>query len=511
MPLHRFAAAVPVILALATAAGAEDHFLVIGGGYEPSGNQVSLEKNVDLFRTMIGEYYPGGAPIDVYFSDGDDPARDLQYRTAEEALPRVNVLLARVLRQTDALGESYRSHRIDGVRGASNLENLRRWFRSTGGTLGPGDRLFIYATAHGGKGSEEAPRNTSLYLWDREELRVRDLAELIDGLPEGVDVVLVMVQCYSGGFAELAFSRGDRALGASRADVCGFFATTHDRPAAGCTPDIDEEQYHEYSSYFWEALRGRTRTGEPIGRNPDLDGDGLVSLAEAHAYAQLESVTVDISVKTSDAFLRHFSRLSADGTDGLRSAETPCPALLAEASITDRAVIEGLSDSLGLSGDDRAQQARRRADETRIEARRLDRSIRQARTRADASGNVIRNDLLGRWPELKNRWNPAVSELLTTQAEALVAFIEGHPEFDEFERRRLRLAELMVLRLDQDRVWIRCQRLLRTLENVALAANLPRVAGIDTVKRFRRLVAAESASIGHRPGGSSAALASPGD
>ncbi|QDV33501.1 hypothetical protein [Tautonia plasticadhaerens] len=510
MPLHRSAAAALVIVALPAVAPGEDHFLVIGGGADPSTNQVSLEKNVAVFRALIGESYPTGAPIDVFFSDGDDPSPDLLYREPAGSLPRVNVLLARVLGQTDALGESYRSHSVDGVRGASSLENLRRWFRSTGGTLGSGDRLFIYATAHGGKGDEEDPRNTAIYLWGREELRVRELAGLIDGLPEGVGVVLVMVQCYSGGFAELAFSRDDRPSGPNRAGVCGFFATTHDRPAAGCTPDIDEEQYHEYSSYFWEAIRGRTRTGEPIGREPDLDGDGLVSLAEAHAYTLLESVTVDLSMKTSDAFLRHSSRLSTGVDDGLLSADSPCPDLLAEASIPDRAVIRGLSDSLGLTGDDRAGQARRLAEETRSEARRLDRSIRQARSRAVASGIGIRDDLIGRWPELKNRWNPAVTALLTTEAEAVVVFIEGHPGYDQFERRRLRLAELEELRLDQDRIWVRCRRLQHTLERVALEANLPRVADGEAVERFRRLIAAESASIGHRPEGATAALVTPG-
>ena len=62
----------------------------------------------------------------------------------------------------------------------------------------------------------------------------------------------------------------------SGANRCGFFATVHDRKAAGCTADIDEANYQEYSTYFFAALRGKTRTGTPI-TPPDYDGDGRVS------------------------------------------------------------------------------------------------------------------------------------------------------------------------------------------------------------------------------------------
>src|SRR5207247_1966972 len=89
---------------------------------------------------------------------------------------------------------------------------------------------------------------------------------------------------------------------------CGFFATTHDRMAAGCTADVMEESYQDYSTYFFAALDGKTRTGERV-TGCDYDGDGVVSWEEAHAYALLTSDTVDISMMTSDNFLRMYSKL----------------------------------------------------------------------------------------------------------------------------------------------------------------------------------------------------------
>jgi hypothetical protein len=480
-----------VALLAATHATAADHFLVIGGGYEPAGNQVSLEKNVLLLNALLGEIYSTAPPIDLLFSDGEDPARDLQFVIPDSDLPQANLLLARIMRQTDALGETYRSHNLPSPHRAANRSNLDAWFNSQGKLLKSGDRLILYVTAHGGEAPKNDDQNTVLYLWKHEEIRMKELAKLLDSLPDGVKVVLIMVQCYSGGFANLAFANGNPANGPTRADICGFFATTHDRPAAGCTPDIDEQNYHEYSTYFWEAIRRRTRTGDPIRRNPDLDADGTVSFAEAHAYALLESVTVDLSIKTSDAFLRSFSRTGPS----LWSPETDYSALLEKASTLDRAVLLGLSSELGLSAPNRFDEARQKADATDQSKKQLDRDRRDATAALRRTALAIERELTSRWPELKNRWNPQVVDLLTKDADTVVTAITSHPKYPDFEKQRLRIKKIEADRMDQDRLWVKCRRLMRTLENVALEANLPSVADSNIVDRYTKLIQSEAASL----------------
>ena len=279
------------------ATSAEDYFLTIGGGYSPSGNQISLEKNVQLFQRLLAEQYSNGVSHDIYFSDGEDAARDLQFHDPEFELPRANELLARVMRQTKYLNYQYRTHQIADVKGASNRKNVEAWFHDVGSKLKPGDRLFLYVTAHGGKSSnKKEPQNTVLYLWNNQRFLMKDLVALLNKVPAEVPVMTVMVQCYAGGFANLIFDSGDPKKGLSKSNRCGFFATVHNRVAAGCTADIYEENYHEYSSYFWEAIRGKTRTGTPI-TVPDYDNDGAVSLAEAHAYVLLTSSTIDVPVR----------------------------------------------------------------------------------------------------------------------------------------------------------------------------------------------------------------------
>ena len=130
---------------------------------------------------------------------------------------------------------------------------------------------------------------------------------------------------------------------------CGFFATVHDRAAAGCTPEVDEANYVEYSTYFWEALSGIDRSGIPIKR-PDYDGNGVVTFDEAHAYTVLTSDTIDLPIKTSGEFLRHHSRIAKDSQSGRVSEELDLDKLLSLATRSEQVVLEGLADQSGLGG-----------------------------------------------------------------------------------------------------------------------------------------------------------------
>ena len=122
-------------------------------------------------------------------------------------------------------------------------------------------------------------RNTTLAIWGENDMSVKEFTRFLDRLPPKVSVVLVMVQCFGGGFADVIFNNADETHGLALANRCGFFATLPTRVAAGCTADADEENYHEYSTYFWAGLYGRTGTGDAV-EPPDYNNDGRVSLAE---------------------------------------------------------------------------------------------------------------------------------------------------------------------------------------------------------------------------------------
>lgn len=532
-----------LILAACTPATlhADDVFLTIGGGYNPSGNQVSLEKNALLFQRILAETYPAEVRHDIFFADGDAQNRDLQFVDPNLEIPRPNELLAEIFGQSDEIDYQYRNHQVPGVSGPTARDNIERWFKETGSTLGSGDRLFIYVTAHGGRSPDkDHPHDTTLLLWNRQPLRVHDLAAWLRYVPHHVPVAMVMVQCYSGGFAYSVYDDGHADSGLADADRCGFYATVHDRVAAGCTPDIDEANYHEYSTSFFEALRGKTRFDEPIAR-PDYDGDGRTSLSEAHAYVVLTSTTIDIPVCTSDEYLRAISAPeeppqdeprrrgqrnreatpqeepanesstddAADTTENpgdnadpgsgdapLLTADSPYGELLALATPAQQAVLEGLSAELEVSGDQRAAAARARAEEFEKERKQVEDERNKLKREYDQIREEIKQRLLARWPELNNRWHPVTSQILTQDAGELLALVESHPRFARLNELAPQLDDLADSKLDFERLWVKCRRLERTLETVALAANLPLTATDDEIAGYQRLVAAEGAFFG---------------
>jgi hypothetical protein len=373
---------------------------------------------------------------------------------------------------------------------------LEQWFDEVGAKLQSGDRLLIYATAHGGKSDDEDnDHNTRLLMWNNESITVERFAERLETLPEGVSVAVVMVQCYSGGFSHLIFDEGDSEKGLASRNICGFFATVHDRVAAGCTPDIDEEDYQEYSTFFWAALGGKTRIGEPIER-PDYDGDGGISLEEAHGYVIVHSDTIDIPIKTSGALLREYSKLpdedSGDELVGLSSYD----ALLEHASPVDRAVLEQLCAKLELGGSDRVEAANELAKRTKDEENDLNRRQRRSRRQRDRLKGRIAGDFKERWPELANAYNPLVTELLTTRCDEFIQAVESHEDYTEFTKLDAQLEEVETKKMDLDRRWVKCQRFVRVAENVALAANLPNVAEGKVIDTYQRLLAAERGTFG---------------
>lgn len=481
-----------------SSAQAADHFLTIGGGPAPTSNQASIEKNVLWYRQVLADLGLAARPHDVFFGDGDSPARDVQYFDANQSPPRVNELLAQLRGEEKGLVYHYRGHHVEGARGGSSPENLDLWFREVGSKLVAGDRLLIYMTGHGGKGPNE--QDPHFYMWNRRQWSVKELVSRLDRLPQGVRTTLVMVQCYSGGFANSIFNDADATKGLGAADRCGFFATVHNRPAAGCTPDIRDEDYQEYSSAFWAALTGVTRSGQVL-TEVDRDGDGKVSFAEAHAHALLSSETIDVPVKTSDAFLRAYSRGSGAGPDGtpLVSVDRTYETLLSLARPLDRAVLEGLSQRLELQGSDRGRQANSRRESLEHEKRHALKEKQRLEREIDGPRKQILETLKWAWPELESPWRPDVPELLARDGLAIVATIEGHTAYSEFSRLRAEIEEANNRVAELDRRWAKHQRFIRTLENVALEANLPSVATAETQARYRSLRESEEGTLGSGP------------
>jgi hypothetical protein len=485
------AALVFVVCWSGSGARGRDVFLTIGGGGAPAGNQVSLEKNALYFQRVLQALGLGDCRHDVLFSDGSDPGRDLQYVDPALSIPAANLLLAQLCGQEDGVRDQYRTNQVSEVRGPSSRAEIERWFDEARRELQPGDHLMIYFTGHGGQG--DSPRTNFMHLWNGEKLTAHELAGLLDQIAPEVMVTLVMVQCYSGGFANLIFEEANSEKGPTAAKRCGFFATTSDRVAAGCTADIDEENYQEYSSYFFAALSGQKRLGETIQR-PDYDGDGHTSFAEAHAYALLTSETIDVSVRTSDAFLRAFSKTHVDGRSDLMTLDGEWSQLLAAASAVDRAVLVGLHEQLDL-GEQPVARARELLEALKKEKGQVEKRKGRKAAEMKKLADEIHKALKFRWPELANPWHPQMHAILTFEGAALVEAIQSHPRYSELVDLQEQVNVMKQQALDLQRRAAKCQRFVNMIERVALEANLSKLASPEILGRYRDLLASEAATL----------------
>lgn len=505
-------------------AAGKDFFLTIGGGPRPDNNQVSLERNVLFHQGVLAERRPDGPAYELYFADGMSEARDLQYRLPDFAAtcPPARRMLAEVLGDAASMDLRYRRHTLTDLAGPSDPQLLRRRLRDLAKELKPGDRLFLYATAHGGPAKKPAENdkaadkdkpadaqayNTALYCWNNTSITASEFADWLDHLDPRVSVMLVMVQCYSGGFANTIFNGADAERGLAPHARFGFFAQVHDRPAAGCTPDIDQADYQEYSSFFWAALAGHTRSGTPI-TSADYDGDGSVSFAEAHAYAVLESDTVDVPVRTSDVLLRAFSKRGDDAADkslpaggaaaGLLRFTGPLAPLLDKSRPEERAILVGLSKRLAIENPS-VESLRAKLAEHEKEIREAAERLARAKRTTRGAKDRAQQDIHAVWPELKLPYAPLADELASAEPKDFVQRVEGLSSYAALRAALEREAALDKEHLDLERRRAKVERLLRTAENVVLAANLAAVATPEIVARYEQLRGLEESTLASKP------------
>lgn len=475
----------------------QDHFLIIGGGYSPSGNQVSLEKNVVFFRKLLAESYPSSQSHDLYFADGQRPESDIQYMVPMNDIPKANRYMATIFGSLSKLNLRYRNSSLENVDGISDNKSIDQWFAESKGRIEEGDRLFIYATAHGGKSLDKKNKyNTRLYLWGGQFIDVKKLSSHIGSLPDNVDVIIVMVQCYSGGFSHLIFQEALESNKLTNRNICGFYSTVHNRVAAGCTPDINEKNYQEYSSHFWAAIRGKSRMDEDIELT-DFDGDGRTSFAEAHAYTLIESKTIDIPVKTSDSWLRRFSK-NHSVRDSKFLPSTPYYSLIKSAEPIELAILDGLSYELNISGLHKYDSAKKKSDQIQEQRKKLADESKQLSSKINRAKGATKRILQFTWPELNNIHSPESVRFLTDKSDVFVKRIENLKSFKELLKYLEDKSKVERKRLSLEKSWAKYQRFIRTLENVAYQAQLYEKNDAGLIAQYETLKNAESSFFGSK-------------
>ena len=506
------------------------NLLVFGGGYSPSGNQVSLESNVKYFRRIRSSMGLGEAAMKTYFADGKSKDRDLQFFDPSFQVPEINLIMAELLGSSRGIANQYRDNDLQAD-DSSSIGAIDKWIGMRTKQGGKQTNL-IYFTGHGGKGDKKTPHNTTAYLWNNSRLKVSDLVKKLDKLPMEQPCIFVMVQCYSGGFANVIFKEGDPKKGLSDHPRAGFFATVKDRVAAGCTPDIREKNYFEYSTRFWEALCGESRIGKKTAK-PDLNKDGKTSLAEAHAYVVLRSDTIDLPIKTSDVFLRHFSTLtppkeSAKDLNKTISKETPTNAnkekhsnsntnitkqksnacdpnelfcsvsdhlkgLLKGTEKESRFVINGLSRRLNLTSTNRHEEAKKLIESLKKKRSALSEQKKKHDEERGKIKKALSLEIRKKWPELRSSYHPTVQSLYREpQSNEVMKIVDNNNSWSRYKSLTEKSKGLEKERFLIEKKEVLAMRLIRELETVVLVKNLALVNPPHIEGSYEKLKALEN-------------------
>ena len=254
------------------------HVVLLNGGGRPETNYQSHLQHVKGMVELLETNGIRRADVTIFSGDGTDPAADLATRErASEPdswlIPKTTALRPPIV---------YVNSSVDGIAlQPARKDALRAWFQDQGAGLRRGDTLLFYVTDHGHKNANDLSNN-SIVLWG-EELSVTELRELFAALDPHVRVVMLMSQCYTGSFANEIFRAPSDTL--PEGNVCGYFASTADRPAYGCYPENRGKDGVGHSFTFMQALAP------------------LDSFPEANRRVLVTDSTPDVPHTSSDFFL----------------------------------------------------------------------------------------------------------------------------------------------------------------------------------------------------------------
>ena len=414
--MKKFKAFVLALLLLAPlSVSAHDYVWLIGGGYTPDSSQAQIEQNV-LWVSQLLKTIPGARTQRIYFDDGDNPASDVREQMPLRAASLEP--LRRLFAHGHVAGYRYRNHAIPKVDGGTERTALVVKLEQEIAGLRPGDRLLIVFNGHGSRNRRD-PKGNRLWLWNSTSLDVREFDTLLARVSPVVPVRFVFTQCYAGAFARLAPGPdGNR---------CGFLAESEDREAEGCAAGVDAGDYRDYTTYFFAALAGRTRLDAPLPVNPDLDGDGQVSLYEAHLYALRAGESADLPRSTSEVFLERWQPWYADwrGLFGLRGDALP--------NNVYTPLAQELGTKLDLPMDDKASRRalKQRRAELQSRARALQRHQRGHLNRLQALQHEIRQAVAERHPELGRLSQPETLTDTDAETREIIRAIGEHSRYAE--------------------------------------------------------------------------------
>jgi hypothetical protein len=482
---RRFFAVIALSVLAINAARAADYIWLIGGGPSLDDSQGQIEENVKWEREVLLRH-ARDAKFKIFYTDGDGPAKDvIVWRHPDETAAALQPL-ARVFGMQTQNGESFHSHTVPGVAGGTRADDLVARLKKEFTLPVRGDRVSLIFYGHGTYDGNDVGRN-ALRLWGNTLLPARDLESLLSVIDPEVPVRFILPQCFSGGFTRLMHPRGDATRELVRHNRCGFMSVPEDQLSEGCSPSIDVGDFRDYSTYFFAALDGRTRLGEKFSQEKaDLDGDGVVTLREAHLYSIATAVSTDSPRSTSEVFLEDWQpwylRWITYG---------PEPDNVYQRLAAQVAAANGLPPS-GRPLIEALEQARRQTYDERhamkLERNEIKSSVKQLQ-------ETLRADLIANWPEAGAPYTLKYKIFLQNQLGPAQAYIMQHAAYAPLVKQQERMLQLDTSILAAERRLAQFDKILRLRKLARLLDQFQRVAGREDRESYRRLLSCEESRI----------------
>jgi hypothetical protein len=193
----------------------------------------------------------------------------LNYDKSLRAFDQPDVDLSRALWPGD--GTPYRMR----VTGEGSRSAFQAAIGEIRGKLAPEDQLLVNTTGHGGShGGGSGPFMLTYPHWGH--YKVADFCADLATLPTHRSLMVMMAQCFSGGF-----NRG--VVEASRAKLTFIASSTGEKHTARA--DLDDSDWDSFERGWVEALAGHDVHGGALPENPDTNADQWVDAREAFDYA----------------------------------------------------------------------------------------------------------------------------------------------------------------------------------------------------------------------------------
>lgn len=432
---------------------AKDVVWIVGGGNNLKNSQAQIETNVIWAAEAIKQSPTtnGAREINIFFTDGDDPAKDVKvWRPVDEAESFLQPF-AMIYDSGYENGVEYRNHKIKNIKGSTLRNELEPVLSESFSNLKQGDRgLFIF-NGHGSFDKADTANN-KIWLWDSSSLNVNEFSRLLGKVDNSVPMRFVFTQCYSGAFERLVHRNAADKIDLVDAPRCGFFAEAADRQAEGCSSGINVDDYRDYSTYFFAALSGKTRQGEDLPENPDRNKDGVVSLYEAHLYTLARAESTDLPRSTSEMYLERWQPwylrwfFAGEGRGNVYAK-----------------LANDIARELRVPIDQSVQRSviskkRRRLD-------RRSKKLGQERIKLAAAMTEvryqIRYELEQRWPEAAKSRTETYQKFIKNDAKDVRKFIIGHENWPKLLIGYKRYQEIAAERLDIERKLTRFDKLRR--------------------------------------------------